>query len=81
MPQRPRLPRQPENEAVAVLEEMLAISRGREPLSLVVIVEFESGHHHMGVTGRYSHDEALANRAVASLQDFLAKGREFLGTM
>lgn len=78
MPQRQRARQLPKNEAVAVLEEMLALSRDSEPAGLVVMMQLPSGKHHIGATGKYLHDQSAANSAVSGLEDYLAWGRTYL---
>jgi hypothetical protein len=44
-------------------------------MSLLVMVEFESGVHHIGVAGRYLKDPAIMNAASVRLNEYLAWGR------
>lgn len=81
MPQRQRARQLPKNEAVAVLEEMLALSRDSEPAGLVVMMQLPSGKQHIGATGMYMQEQAAANAALAGLQDYLTWGRAYLESM
>ncbi len=78
MPQAQRVHCLPKNEAVAVLEEMLALSKSSEPTSIVVVVQFASGKHHIGAAGQYLHDQEAADSALTGLDDYLTWGRTYL---
>jgi hypothetical protein len=73
-----RMPHRQQSEAVSVLEEMLSLARTNEPVSMVVIIQFTSGSHHVGATGRYIEDDKAMSEALNKLNSYLEWGRAYL---
>lgn len=50
-------------------------------MSILVMLEFDSGNHHVGAAGRYLSDANVMSDALSTLDTYLAWGRAHLESM